>query len=269
MNRTVDKRFLFYTICFILIVELTDAKNETSGIKFVYGFADLTVQLPTFRLEAFKSMQNELLFDKEDVSLYSNLTWASFGAPRLVPIRSPFSRTTYTFHFDRDRFYTHVELLSVEERDLLRKKCFDKYKINVSADQFVQIPNIHRLECKLKQPAASGSQLNVNGRVTDLKQLPLRLYFDSELTPQIRKEIKKSSSLVVNCDIEFGNDFEWNGDDDDHVNSFMPVHRKFTILVDKNEGTFSESDEMFNELQSVKFQINNLNESKLFLMFKY
>lgn len=199
---------LFKTLLFLLF--LTSLSKQQSNINnIVFDLADLAIDYESTRLgwisiEAFKSSLNDKIIEGKQASNYGQLNWLSIGHPALVLSPNVSNSQQYVlFNFSPEGFYTRVDMLTTEQRNLFKSVVKRKYNIDIKVEQIVSlIPSM--FTCQFTFYAENGEKLLITGEVKQLNVIPYRLFFSA---PQNSKESvafrKRLANDVNNLDIEF------------------------------------------------------------------
>jgi hypothetical protein len=157
------------------------ASSAGADARIFFDMPDLTLSYvfgnSQYQLEAYKSAENDKIFEAKNETKYSQLLWVSMGHPRLVKTLTLKSLgEPRLFHFTHERFYTFVSMVTDDIRNILAAKAVEKYKVNISFEQIVLMP-MSEFNCRLKMDSKEGRKIVFNGKVTNLKTTPLQLDF--------------------------------------------------------------------------------------------
>jgi hypothetical protein len=186
------------------------SKKESN---IVYDIADITTlnleNNNMVQLEAFKSSLNDVILSKQNTSEYGKLIWVSLGNPTLI--RTPNIRNksiSNIFHFSTEGFYTYVEMLTKIQRQILLKTIKNKYQVDISIDQLVNLV-LSRFQCKLNL-FSSGIKMMLIGEVTEFQTFPLRMNFWAPINSKERlafqqrlleNDLEEHADLHLGCEI--------------------------------------------------------------------
>lgn len=177
----------------------------------IFDLADLTIDFETdhgaFTIEAFKSSLNDAIIDKNQVNKYGRLNWFSIGSPALVLTPDPLNQTIkHLFIFNPEGFYVRAEMLTQEHRTLLQQLIREKYHINVTSRQIINLIPA-KFDCSISF-YDDGTKYLINGRVLQLNKTPLRIDFNAPLKTKERaafekrvKSFGKELDLNIVCEI--------------------------------------------------------------------
>ena len=121
------------------------------------------------------SIQLEAFNEKNDVTS-KNQKWYSIGYPRLLETKSSKSDSSNLFHFTKESFYTHIEMLTVQQKKLLAEEASKKYNSKIDAKQ-IENMILSKFECHLE---TDDGENQIHGRVLDFRKYPLRMHFDAK-----------------------------------------------------------------------------------------
>lgn len=193
--------------------------EENQQSEFVMDYPDLTVESiydkfdEKFKLGAFKSANNDRILARYDSIKHLELSWVSLGLPKLIESNDALNKNSYLFHFNDSLFYTYIELLTNDYRDVLAQAADDKYTINIRKSQILQM-RLTKVDCALVSTNPRMGLL-IRGQVNDLNSFPLRLDFNEEFNSEKRiqlrqivqrmffeQKLNEMNELVIKCSIE-------------------------------------------------------------------
>ena len=217
--------FAFYLFIFQTFTIANEIKEDVALRKdIVYDVADIRTVYPvksdnTIQLEAFKSSSNDIILSGKNTTEYGKLNWVSLGNPTLV--RTPNIRNknvSNIFHFSTEGFYTYVEMLTIQQRQTILQSIANKYKINVSIDQVVNL-GLSRFQCNLNL-FSNGIKMVLIGEVTEFQTFPLRMNFWAPINSKERlafqqrlsdSETEEFADLILGCEIaSYGKEMKTN-----------------------------------------------------------
>ena len=155
------------------------------------------------QLEAYKSVSNDQINNLKEGRLsdrQSQLFWVSIGIPTLM--RTSLKGTNLTlFHKDFRGFFTAIEMLTLEQRQILAQAATEKYGVKIQSKQIVHLV-LSKFECKINL-YEDGKNYIISGKVGEFRKFPLRLHFRAELGTIERKLFeqieKKEEPFEIEC----------------------------------------------------------------------
>lgn len=207
--------FIIYQ-SFTAVQPMVDEIKDENVLKrdIVYNVADIRILYPvrnnnTIQLEAFKSSYNDAILSKKNTSEYGKLNWVSLGNPTLIKTANIRNRSiSNIFHFSTEGFYTYVEMLTEQQRLTLLQSIKNKYQIDVSIDQIVNL-GLSRFQCNLNL-FSNNIKMVLIGEVTEFQTFPLRMNFWAPVNSKERLAFQKRlleteseeyADLILGCEI--------------------------------------------------------------------
>jgi hypothetical protein len=208
--------FYFELFGVFILITCDLVSGSVAAANIVFDLPDLvviqSVEQRTVQIEAFKSHENDKIMAKSDSKYLKHLMWVSVGSPRLVPMFDRTDDEEKLFHFTNEGFYSHVEMLTVQQRELFRLEIEHKHSIKISIRQIVNLPLL-RFSCGLRIHD-NGTQVLVTGAVTNFQVFPLRVDFLAPLQSYGRRLIESALEnedafdLPISCEISSEGDVE-------------------------------------------------------------
>ena len=201
---------LILPLVFLTLIKKTVTNEHNSEI--VFDSPDLVVNYQTedgsvARLEAFKLHRNDLILNQSLEKRYTELMWYSIGYPNLIKTSSIKGKSTFKyFHFDKEGFYSRVEMLTHYQKTLFKEAIMQKYKISVQTSQIDDLKP-SKFDCKLKIFTEANEKVLINGKVLNFNKYPLRLDFEAFYKSKERmyfENTKSNSDLTeikINCEV--------------------------------------------------------------------
>jgi hypothetical protein len=192
------------------------AKANTSATNIIFDLPDLIAiqnedETHSVQIEAFKSIENDIIIRESNSKYFRHLMWVSIGNPKLVYTFDRVNQNSL-FHFFNGGFYTYVQMLTEQQRKLLRHEVEYKHSIKISIQQIVNLP-LTKFTCAMTI-YEHGNGYPITGAVTNFHNFPLRLDFQAPVnTPerQLFEQITNTDDffdLPVHCEIASEGDVE-------------------------------------------------------------
>lgn len=267
-------RFVFYFISSTIIfqcncVNSQDLQSFNHDIDFQaphvivdYDLDSLTrITLNAFTTKNIKQFEDQPNSGKK----YNRLTWMSLGYPKLLETKQFNSNLSRIFHFYDGGFFTFIETLNIDYKHALTRALFDKYSINVTNAQIVNIP-LSYFGCEIEFYDQNNTK--IMGQVKNFDQHPYKVMFKAPLKSTERnlfeEKIKiNERNIFVNCKIE-------SQYKDEKITAFklIPNDIKELNLIDKlfekNEFVYLiryQVDSLSNEIYS-SFDVLEIDEEE-------
>ena len=185
-----------------------DEKISDDNSDVVFSLQDLVIEpfinnVEKVQLEAYKTKKNDLILSQKKSDEYDQLHWTSIGYPTLTVKKS--SSGSSLFHFTNDGFFTHVEMLTENQKSMFADAAKRKYKIDVKKEQITTlVPS--EFKCELEF-SCDEEPIFLKGDVYNKKTWPLALKFkygnyEKNTKECIKKYISDNlDSLELRCEI--------------------------------------------------------------------
>lgn len=234
---------IFVLKIFILSLLYTHSSVwSESDRNIAFDSADLTydyeIDNHLVQLQAFKSINNDLILNTNNASKYSQLQWFSIGYPKLLMVSD---NPINVFRFNREGFSLDINMLTSSLKQEFVRKVQKKYKIQISEDQIVNlVPS--DFQCSLKF-YSNDEKLLIRGRVKQFAVFPLQVHFD---TPSGTRErdalLKRIEADCKHLDLNF----------DCYIGSHGRITKVNTLSINAEQiNQLSLVDDLFGPASSV------------------
>ena len=195
----------------VSIIQLNDASIDN---KFDFSLADATVEendgFHSYEIEVYKSKTNQNILSFYHAIAnkinYKTLEWVSIGAPKLVRTITHKNKTSQMFfHFNREGFYTYVDMLTSNQKKLLAKEIKSKYQFRIKTSQIKNL-QLQQFECVAYFVGSNGNKFSIIGKVSNFFKYPLKLSF--WLPANTKERIDFESSLKETLEQQSEIDFQ-------------------------------------------------------------
>ena len=170
-------------------------------------------------LEGYKTVDNDRILTDLNQRNFHQLAWVSLGYPTLIKTRflpsflindlrvtnqsASYIHPLKLFHNNTESFYTHIQLLTKEQRKIIAQVAQSRYGIqNLSEDQILQLIPL-KSECNLQMQMDNGTLLEVRGFIQSFREHPTRLIFLAPVGSEARKLFIQNEILVEMVKISF------------------------------------------------------------------
>ena len=155
------------------------------------------------QLEAYKAFsydETNYLNESRLSERQSQLFWVSIGIPTLLRTSLKGSNLTL-FHGDSQGFFTAIEMLTPEQRQMLAETASKKYRIKIDPSQIVHLI-LSKFDCKINL-YDDGKNYIIYGKVGEFRKFPLRLHFRAEEGTiernMFEQKVASEASLEIEC----------------------------------------------------------------------
>ena len=137
--------------------------------KILFDLADVKVieinENHVHEIKAFKYSNNIEIINKKDELKYSQLEWATIGAPKPIPSFLNENNSTLFINFTPEGFHINVQMLTELQAKLIVKEIKLKYNIKVRVNQIHNIP-LSKFECQSRLINSNGTEYSIKGKVS-------------------------------------------------------------------------------------------------------
>ena len=217
----------FKRIILIFAFNLFIHSNCDESIEEQQTVPDLVVEVNVdgndIQLEAFKSKQNDEIMAQNSTKNYGRLKWFSLGHPVLVEMKSS-SNISSLFHYSSKGFFSHIQLLTIEQKKLFLKEIKSLYNIEVGLNQIVNMP-LTLFKCDIGLHDGENETI-VEGDAALFTKFPIRIDFkaSSKEIEMLTKSVKRDP-----------NDFQLKCE----INTNFGYSHKFSIYTEKQTPVFN------------------------------
>jgi hypothetical protein len=146
----------------------------------------------SIQLEAFKAFGNDKILQYNKSC--KHLKWFSLGEPTLKITKSKISKIESLFHFIPEGFYTYIQMLTNQQRQVLSEEATKQYKINIESNQ-IESMILSNLTCKIVLYDKM-NKIELHGEVSTFNKFPLFLFFEYPAETNKSDLFKKRNSIL-------------------------------------------------------------------------
>ena len=180
-----------------------DLKNPliSNDDKIIFGLVDITIEInennEIYKIEAFKTKDNDEIFNKNNPSEYSKLAWVSIGSPKLVKLSK-----NNVFYFTEHAVFARVSMLTETYKQSIADAIKTKYRVNVTTNQITTM-SLSRFECETSIYERNRLKV-IRGQVKNFAKFPLELQFPYPKQSNERLVFQNYPELNFDCVIKAG-----------------------------------------------------------------
>jgi hypothetical protein len=180
-----------------------DSKNPliSNDDKIIFGLVDITIEINEFndiyKIEAFKTKDNDDIFNKKIQNEYSKLAWVSLGSPKLVRLSK-----NNVFYFTEHAVFARVSMLTETYKQSIADAIKTKYRVNVTTNQITTM-SLSKFECETSVYERNRLRV-IRGQVKNFAKFPLELQFSYSKQSNERQILQNNPELKFDCVIKAG-----------------------------------------------------------------
>jgi hypothetical protein len=180
-----------------------DSKNPliSNDDKIIFGLVDITIEIneynDIYKIEAFKTKDNDDIFNKNNPNEYSKLAWVSLGSPKLVKLSK-----NNVFYFTEHAVFARVSMLTEIYKQSIADAIRTKYRVNVTTNQITTM-SLSKFECETSIYERNRLRV-IRGQAKNFAKFPLELQFSYPKQSNERQILENNPELKFDCVIKAG-----------------------------------------------------------------
>ena len=201
----------YYLILFIFMINESlfcqEIKNPliSNDDKIVFGLVDITIEVnendDVYKIEAFKTKDNDEILSRNNSYEFSKLAWVSIGYPKFV--RNKRNKGHNIFHFTDNSVFAKISMLTNDYKKYIVDAIKSKYRVSVGTNQITTM-SLSKFDCETSVFDKNNKGKMLHSHVRNFAKFPLELQFQYPKNSNEHQIFQNNPELHFDCVIKAG-----------------------------------------------------------------